>query len=285
MEILISNKKEFDNKVKNFKKDGADKIHVLSDFDRTFTNAFVNGEKVNSVLSIIRDGTYLTKDYAERAHALFNKYNPIEVNSTIPMEEKEKAMHEWWSKHFELLIECGLKLKDIERATSSAKLKLREGTNEFIKRLSENKIPLVFISSSGLGTDSLSMLLKREKSLLSNVHIICNEYIWDKNGKAIGVKEPIIHVLNKKEVTLHGLAIYSDLKKRTNVVLIGDGLGDVDMVEGFPYNNLLKIGFLNYEPQEKYEDFKKIYDVVIRGKDSDFSYVNELLSDILNSKS
>jgi len=43
--ILITNKERFEELKKEFKKDGVEKLHVLADFDRTFTYAFVNGKK------------------------------------------------------------------------------------------------------------------------------------------------------------------------------------------------------------------------------------------------
>jgi hypothetical protein len=66
-------------------------MHVVSDFDRTLTKVFVNGKKIPSLISVIRDGNYLSSDYAEKAHALFNKYHLIETDTKIPLGEKKKA--------------------------------------------------------------------------------------------------------------------------------------------------------------------------------------------------
>ena len=65
-----------------------------------------------------------------------------------------------------------------------------------------------------------------------------------------GYKKTIITSWSKDETVLKEFPeIYNKIKDRKNVILIGDELGDVGMIEGFDYDNLLKIGFLN----EKFE--------------------------------
>ncbi len=78
--IIIPNPKKLKAAKQAISKDGAEKLHFLADFDRTLTHAFFKGEKVSSVVSILRKEKYLTPDYPEKAHALFNYYNPIEMN-------------------------------------------------------------------------------------------------------------------------------------------------------------------------------------------------------------
>jgi len=51
------------------------------------------------------------------------------------------------------------------------------------------------------------------------------------------------------------------------------------MIEGFDYDNLIKIGFLNDNINENLEDFKKNFDIVILN-DSDMNYINKLLKEI-----
>lgn len=52
----------------------------------------------------------------------------------------------------------------------------------------------------------------------------------------------MIHSLNKNETALHGAEIISN---RTNIIVMGDSLGDADMACGSPTNaTILKIGFL-----------------------------------------
>jgi 5'-nucleotidase len=81
--IFIADKQQLQNKIEKFRNDGINKVHIISDFDRTLTRFEVNSKKVNSVISILRDENYLTPDYSERAKALFNKYHPFEIDFTI----------------------------------------------------------------------------------------------------------------------------------------------------------------------------------------------------------
>ena len=279
-DIIIVNPEELERKIKEFKKSGADKLHVLSDFDRTLTTAFVNREKTPSVISILRDGSYINQEYAMEAQALFNKYHPIELDPSIPYQEKKKAMERWWREHFNLLIRSGLNKKDIERAVKSGKVRLRRGVSKLFSLLHEQGVPLVIMSSAGLGVESISLFLGNEDILYDNVFIISNEYEWSDEGRAVRVKEPIIHNMAKKETSVKSLPIYQQLLKRNNVLLFGDGEDDPDMVEGFPYKNLIKIGFLSYDTDKLLERYKGLYDVLILN-DGSFDYVNELMGKII----
>jgi len=276
--IIIPNPRELEKTKQLILSQGKENIQVISDFDRTLTNAFVDGKKVPSVISILREGPYLTKDYRERAIALFKKYSPIEINPEIPLEEKKRAMHEWWTAHFDLLIKSGLNKKDLEKIIEDKTFKFREGALEFIDILHENEIPLVIISSSGVG-DAILMRLEKERRLYKNVYVVTNLYIWDKSGNAIGVKKPIIHSMNKDEISIKEHPFYSKIRNRKNIILLGNILEDVEMVKGFSYSNIIKVGFLNDRVEENLSLYKKNFDIVLLN-DTSMHYVNELLKEI-----
>ena len=62
----------------------------------------------------------------------------------------------------------------------------------------------------------------------------------------VGFKGKLIHVFNKNENAIHSSDYFEKLHNRTNVVLMGDSLGDIKMALGVPQpSNVLKIGFLN----------------------------------------
>jgi len=279
-DVIISDTKHLNNKIKEIAKQGKKKIHVVADFDRTLTTAFVQGKKVPSLISILRDGNYLSEDYANKAHELFNYYHAIEINPSVPIEEKKKLMKEWWMKHFDLLIKSRLNRKDIQKVIESGKARLRKGAVQFLDFLHEHDIPLVIFSSSGLGVDSISLYLEKKKKLYKNIHIISNVYEWDENGNAIKVKEPIIHCMNKDETSIQDYPVFSVIKNRRNVILLGDSFEDLGMVKGFKYDNLIAIGFLNEEIDENLEAYKKTFDIVIT-RDGDMNYVNDLFKKLI----
>ena len=137
--IIISNPKRFEFVKQEIIKEGLNNLHILADFDRTLTTAFVDGKEVTSLISILRDHNYLTPDYPDKARALSNQYYPIELDASLPKEERIKAMHEWWSRHFQLLIASRLNKKDIASAAESGHVQLREGSLEFFDFLKRSE--------------------------------------------------------------------------------------------------------------------------------------------------
>lgn len=279
MEVKISNPEYLKKLKERIKNEGSENLHIISDFDRTLTYGSVNGEKTPSIIALLRDGNNLTEDYAGKAHALFEKYYPIEIDPTIPLVEKKEKMAEWWHEHHKLMLESNLRKSDLENIVKSNQVKLRDGVAELLDYLHEKEIPLVIFSSSGCG-DEIPMYFKEIGKDYSNIYYITNQFNWDENGKAISVKEPIIHVLNKDETAVDKIPeIYNVIKDRKNVVLLGDKLEDLGMVYGSDYNSLIKIGFLNYNIEESEKDYLENFDVVLEG-DGDFKYVNELIKEL-----
>jgi len=278
-EVLISNPELLEQKIARFKEGGLNSIHVLADFDKTLTKAFMGKEGFRSVISLLRDGKHLTPDYADRAHALFDEYHPDEIDLSKPFEYRKQRMQEWWNKHFALLIECGLEKKDLEDIVSSGKIQFRDGVRDFLRNLNQNGIPLLIISSNGVG-NTTPMILEKEGMMSENIHIITNIFEWDENGKAVSVQEPTIHVLNKSEVAVKEYPVFDQIKDRKNVVLLGDGVDDNGMVEGFDFDEIIRIGFLNEKIDENRQKYLENFDIVITG-DGDMGYVNELMGRIL----
>ncbi len=276
--VIIPNEKELGKKIEAMASDGADKLHILSDFDRTLTQAFVDGQKSPTVIAQIRNGKYLTSDYALRAHALYDKYRPIEIDSSLDLKEKNKAMHEWWKTHFELLVECGLDKKVMDEIVSKRELQFRAGTLKLFDLAHKSNVPVI-IMSAGPGY-MIRKYIEQEGRMYANVHIIANEYDFNDDGKVLGIKEPIIHSYNKHEMTLDGHMVLDSIRDRKNVVLLGDGVSDIGMVEGFSYDHLLTIGFLNENKEVNGEKYGESFDVVLTG-DQNMDYVHELLSSVM----
>ena len=69
--IIISNQEDFEKKKKAFIAEGRDRFHIITDFDRTLTKAYVNGNKFRSIISQLYEGNSLTEDYRKKAKSLF----------------------------------------------------------------------------------------------------------------------------------------------------------------------------------------------------------------------
>ncbi|HBB36456.1 MAG: hypothetical protein UX02_C0004G0083 [Candidatus Moranbacteria bacterium GW2011_GWC1_45_18] len=278
--IIIANPEEFKRKKEAIRRGGAEKLHVLADFDRTLTYSMINGERKPSLIAILRREKYLTPDYPSKAHALKDKYRPLEFDLSVPLAERKVAMHEWWTKHFELFRESRLNKRDIEKAITSESVQLRKGVKEFLKRLRDLRIPFVVMSAAGLGGEAVEMFFKKEGISLENIHLVANSFKWDAEGYMVGANEPIIHSLNKDETAIQQFPVYEEIKKRKNVLLLGDGTGDAGMSDGFDAENVLKIGFLNEKAEENLKHYTKLYDVVLLN-DPPFDYIVELLKEIV----
>ena len=120
------NRKNFEQKKKKIKDIGVNHLHVIADFDRTLTKAFVKGQKSSTVFAQLREGKYLTPEYSVRAYALFEKYYPIEISPEITNEMKKAKMYEWWKAHLNLFIESGMNKQIIEDVIKTNKIEFRD---------------------------------------------------------------------------------------------------------------------------------------------------------------
>ena len=237
-------------------------VHVVSDFDNTLT--------LQKVMAILRDGSYLTDDYAQKATRLFEKYRPLEKDSSISKEKKGEIMNEWWGEHYKLLVDSGISMSDLLEIAKSEKIKLRDGAEDFLELLYRKGIPIVIFSACGCG-DAVEMILKERGLDYNNIFYIVNRFNWNKEGKAVSPQKPFIHSMNKDETTISSFPdVFDAVKDRRNVVLLGDSLNDADMAKGFDYKNILKIAVLNEDPSEEY---REKFDVILR---DDLHFLKEL---------
>lgn len=281
--IIIPNREKLDKIIKNFILDWLDKIHILSDFDKTLTKAFSTWDEKRvrpSLISVLRSEWYLGEEYSKKAFALYDYYNPIEIDPNISLEYKKKEMTIWWNKHLDLLVASNLHKKDIEKVILSGLVEFRKWASDFVSFLENKNIPLVIISANWLWTDSIKMFFEKEKLLSKNVFVISNSFKWNELWNVIWHDNRIIHVFNKDETVLVDFPeIHNLVETRKNVILLWDSLWDPHMITWFEYDNILKIWFLNEKKDELIEEYMKNYDVIITD-DWDFSYINEILFQI-----
>ena len=274
---LVYDTQKLEDKIQKMAEGGANKLHILADFDRTLSGfSYVGDQMVGSIIGLLRAGSYLTPEYSAQSYTLFEKYHPMEYNQSIPRTERIVLMEEWWRKHSELLIRSKLNKRDMDNAMIAGHLKLRDGVIEAFQLLHKYNVPVIIMS--GGPAYMIQKQLELSGIMTNNVHIVANYYEYDSDGYMINYKQPVVHSQNKYEIILHEFPFFEKLKERTNVILLGDQIDDLGMIEGFDYENLLTIVFANKKENEKI--FAQKFDVVI-GEEGNFDFINDTLKQIL----
>lgn len=84
---------------------GPKKLQIVSDFDMTITKQrSQNGHPCATSFEIFSKCKSLPPNFISESTNLFNKYHPIEIDPSIPLEEKVDKMIEWWSKTNDILV-------------------------------------------------------------------------------------------------------------------------------------------------------------------------------------
>jgi HAD superfamily hydrolase (TIGR01544 family) len=276
--IIFKNKKDFQVKVDKIKKDGLENLFVLSDFDRTLTAPFYRGKSVPGILAILRNNNYFGDDYSDKAFRLYEKYHPLKSKNNIALSKKKTLMEKWYNEHYKILMENGFDKKAIYWAANRAELRLRKGVAKALNFLRNRDIPLIIISASGVGEEGIKACLKKFACDYGNIFVISNRFVFDRYGRVIKIKKPIIHSANKDAIKISDFPLIGKaIKNKRNVILLGDSLDDPDMDKGFCFENIIKICFLREENKKNIADFKKRFDAVIMPQSS-FVFVNKLFN-------
>lgn len=277
--ILITNPQDFDQKLKNIIAWWPEHFHVIADFDRTLTKASFEWKITTSLITRLQNW-FFPQEYAAESNKIFAKYHPIEIDVRIPLDEKKKAMHQRRNEQFNLMFSYWLTRDIIQKAMQSEETAFRIWYAEFFDILNSNHIPLLILSASVLWYESIYYCLEHENRLHDNIDIISNAFVWDEKWMAIAAREPIIHSFNKDETVVKNFPIYEEIKDRKNILLLGDWLWDAHMADGFDYENIIKIWFLNHDTPENREQFQKTFDLIVLD-DGPMDEVNSLLAKIV----
>lgn len=233
-------------------------VYIVADFDRTITNG-------NSKTSwaILADSKYVPKSYVEERQKLYNHYRPIEISEDIEYSHKTEQVKEWYMKHIELFVKYKISKEIFEDAASNLRImKFRPYAKEFLEFLHEKQIPLIIISA-GIGNFIESFLI-HNNCYFDNIYVSSNKIIF-KDGIAVGVKENIIHSLNKNEVSLP-INIIEKIENKKNVILLGDQISDLNMVNKKNHNQVISIGFITKDVPKNI--MEKSFDIVCEENDN-----------------
>ena len=199
------------------------------------------------------------KGYIDEVQSLYNYYRPIEIDEELEFIKKEKLVREWFKKHIDLFVKYKVN-EDIFKnvAKNSKGIELRDGFKDFVYFLYKNNIPLIIISA-GIG-NFIENFLRYNECYLDNVYIISNKIKFN-NGIASGTYKNIIHSLNKNEVSLPK-KLSKNILSRNNVILLGDQISDLDMVNDNSHDTVYKICLLTEETIKHSRIMKNKFDIV-----------------------
>lgn len=219
----------------------------------------------------------LGEDFQQKTNALFKHYYPIEI-SDLPHDEKEVKMIEWWTKAHALMETYHLNRAHLaEMVSEKDALVMRDGTMRLLETANKHDVPF-HVFSAGI-YDVIHAYFEFCGAYQHNPHVVSNMMDFDGEGNLTGFKGNLVHTLNKNSRVIQDSGSWPRVKDRTNVLLLGDNINDVQMADGLNVTDIINVGFLN-DRVERLSQYMERYDVVLLG-DPDMSFVNSLLDSLL----
>lgn len=238
-------------------------FYVVIDFDRTITEA-----KSFSAWRVLYYSELLGKDFKQKYAEI---HDETELSESESNEEKQKAFEQRFIAYMDLLRECQFNKDILEKAVEKTELTLRDGAKEFFRKMHENNIPVIIISSSIKNV--IEEYLKQNHAYYDNIYIYAN-YL-DMNGKK---ENDVTNVTpyNKDKIEF-SKELNEIIKDKRYTILLGDIPDDVNMVSKEKLNHTITIGFLDKNIEANLEKYNKTFDIVLTNGES-FKEVLKLIN-------
>lgn len=237
--------------IRKFERLNPEETFVMADFDRTLTE-----QDSSTCWGLLEESPFVDPNYAKESLDIYYYYRPIEVDQKIAFDEKSRIMEKWFREVAFLLSKYHIYEETISKIFSNSNgLKLRRDTISFLKRMKELGIPVVIVSA-GIG-DFIEKYLRSMGCLYDNITIHSNFLLY-KEGRIIGVKEPILHSLNKSMLS------YPELIGKKRGLLFGDQIEDKEMGKAL---DTIDVGFCDTKTHN-IQDFRKEFDIVLTDSSS-----------------
>lgn len=264
--VRIRDREAVEKKLRIMIDDGKEKLMVISDFDYTLSRyEDSRGRRCWTTHGVFDNCTKQTDpELAGKFQALKDKYYPIEFDPKLTLEQKVPFMEEWWNASHRYIISAGFHRSTVENFVRNSKIVLRDQADQMMLRLNQLGIPLV-VFSAGIGNIIEMYLEQKLGQIPSNIRIISNMMKFDDKGVVVSFSEPLIHTFCKNSSVIRKEAeFFHGVSGRTNVILLGDSMGDVHMDVGVEKDGpTLKIGFLNSDVSNLLDHYMDVYDVVL----------------------
>jgi HAD superfamily hydrolase (TIGR01544 family) len=254
--MIIWQSEQCKEKLAQIKTAGTANLAVIADFDKTLTSK-KNSTLHSAYMALTKMGV-LSEEYNKASNTLRNHYLPLERDLSLTFEEKTKHMRDWWQKHWDMMVEAGIRKEHLHKIAKENLFPLREGCKEFFEWAQENEVPIL-IFSAGLG-DYITEAVK----VTSNITIYSNFFKFDNDGKAIGYSKPFITSTNKAHDD-HSINFNKKPIENKNVLLLGDSLEDPGMDSHFNPKSTLKIGYYIHDLKDeaRLTKYKEVYDILL----------------------
>jgi cytosolic 5'-nucleotidase 3 len=275
-DVIIPNEKEFNEKLKRLILGGKDNLHVISDFDATLSKSLSSNEKSNTTFGKIQNSGLLGESFERKSKELKDYYQPIEHSIGLAKEEKAVKMREWTVKAWNLIVESKLNRSLIDEINENQKIEMRLGALDFVTDVTSIDIPLL-IYSGGI-KEIIDGALKEEASM----EVLSNYFLFDDQGEINGWIPKLIDSSAKTGDYIKQFSHFEKIKEKDHVIVMGDLVEDLRVLEGLDHQVELKIGFLNRNVEENLDIFKEKFDVVIIN-DGPMTFVNEMIKQIIET--
>ncbi|GMR54545.1 hypothetical protein PMAYCL1PPCAC_24740, partial [Pristionchus mayeri] len=264
--VKVKNMERALGKISKMIEGGADELLVISDFDHTMSRAYdEKGERCWTTHGVF-DNAVEMADLAAKCKELSAHYLPIEFDGNMTMEEKIPHMEAWWRQSHDAIVAKGVHRSVLEHLVLNSNVRLRDNAASLMAHLETARVPLVMFSA-GIGDIISIFLAQRLGAVPANMHLISNMMTYDEKKVVSGFKEPLIHTFNKNGSVINKEEVnfFHEMRKRDNVILMGDSMGDLHMdvgVENHKESDTLKIAFLN-KKDHLLDFYFDRYDIVI----------------------
>lgn len=247
---------------------------VLMDFDKTMTTV-----DSDDSWTIIQNPKFLHPNLSLRSNKLAEKYCPIEMDYTIPPEEKYAHMVDWYAQVLDLYYQYGLTQDILISCVKCGHLTLRSGVKDFLFTLYKNHVPVIILSA-GIG-NVIEEVLNLHGCFYDNIHIISNFFTF-QNNTMLPFCNPIIHTCNKTISTLPP-TLTKILNQKNYFLLFGDFIEDIYMVPKKDLRKTLSFGFLEKNVKENLTPYRNAFDIVLTDNTS-FYEVQDILHSLTENE-
>ncbi len=243
---------------------------VVADFDNTITT--YGGP---TSWSLLRTLPHFPKEYYQAYASLYEKYHLYETDETLDANVWLTYMRAWWQENLDLFRKYHIH-RDHLKSIDISRVHVRNGIREAFEFFDQEKIPLLILSAGIHQT--IEMILDGQKIPETHRVIIANELLFDTNNVYMGVyPADFIHVGNKNEQEALKHTKTNSLKARNKIILLGDHLKDIQMIQPHEREDTIAIGFCSSDTQHSLEKYQEIFDIVVVSDTSDEGILSEII--------